>query len=192
MTAIAFKDGILAADKAETWGGMQGATTKIFIMNGHKGAFIGAFCGSKVFITQMVEYFNSTSDAQFPDIKPFNENGHKNGYGFLWNLDTRDLWEITGGGVLLPQAKTSAVSGCVDDFLYGAMVAGLSSVQAICKAHLYTESIGFGVDYIDVNKASDVWKECSTIKGFNYILSDIRDLIQTKDVLSAVHDAINL
>lgn len=186
MTAIAFDGAVLAVDRAESWGGMRGEVNKMRVLSGHKGNFLAAFCGSVVFITQMVEYFNSKEEIPFPDIIPFNDNGITSGYGLMWNLNERAMYEISGGGVLLMCHEDAiTTSGCVDEFLYGAMIGGLNSVQAISKAHVYTAHIGFGVDHVDVYKASEVWEQTEEI-------FHVYNMIKRLPLQDAIAYAVNL
>lgn len=138
MTCIAYKDGVLAADKQSTDSGMARTVTKISRLK--NGRLVGA-AGNSSMCRLLIEWLESGAVVdKFPD-------GKHECQLLVVNLDG-SLHFYDEGPVPIPIEDEYTAIGHGRDYAIGAMACGASSVKAVDVACKYDSYCGNGVDVL--------------------------------------------
>jgi len=137
MTTVAWKDGVLAADKKASQGGSGYRVTKLFRTKTHAIAFAGELG----YGMQFVEWFKSdrsqdcplTSDADVTVLVMSLETG------------TCVQWECPG--VPIPIEDSFCAIGSGQDLAVGAMSFGATAIEAVECASAWDNASGLGLNY---------------------------------------------
>jgi hypothetical protein len=142
MTTIAYKDGVLAADRRVT---KAGSIVQCKYRKAYKSAS-GWLYGAAGTITDIERFW------LWVEADDHKRSPPKGDYeGLLVSPTGRSLWVVEGGGMWpLRGAKFAALgSGC--DVALGALHAGADAVQSVKIAQLVNSGTGGGVDYVTLN-----------------------------------------
>lgn len=153
MTAIAYRDGIIAADRQVTWGSVAGVSKKIHKINVHLYglclvAMSGFVYGEEVILGQL----RTNSSGKGEDIGQMQRDSR---YGFLITKEMK-VHAIYGDGRVGMEEHYEnhfIAEGSAFQFLMGAMAAGASAREAVALACDYCDSCGQGIDTVDVREA---------------------------------------
>lgn len=138
MTVVAYKDGVLAADKQSTFAGLRRTTTKIARLP--DGRLFGA-AGNSSKCRALLQWFEKgDADAKYPDDK--NEC-----MVLIVNLDGSLVYYDDGPTPILLEDPFTAI-GSGRDYAMGAMDVGASAVKAVDVACKYDTGCGQGVDLL--------------------------------------------
>ena len=130
MTAIAYKDGILAADTQSVWGrGTISSLNMIKVWHGHRGALVGS---SGSFAFEGV-YKRATESPEFDWRSWRSESDDFEGIFIHREIGTV-IFPGTLPAFLVPKDTPYVVLGVADQFLEGAMAAGASAAEAVALA----------------------------------------------------------
>ena len=141
MTTIAFKGGIMAADKQATSSGCShGKMTKIFKLDGH---LIGV-AGDGHACMEMVRWFNNgAKEDDFPEIQKSEDNGM-----LMVVTPEKVITFYEKSPLPLIYENDFAAMGSGRDFALGAMASGLGATEAVevaCRFDIYS---GNGIDWL--------------------------------------------
>ena len=130
MTAIAYKDGILAADTQSVWGrGTISSLNMTKVWHGHRGALVGS-AGSFAFGGV---YRRATQSLEFDWTSWRSENDNFEGI-FVHREIGIVIFSATSPAFVVPKDTPYVALGVGDDFLEGAMAAGASAAEAVALA----------------------------------------------------------
>lgn len=148
MTAIAYRDGILAVDRQVTWGNIATTTNKVHTVNiPGIGLCLVAMSGKLRPVDDIVEHLKTTSRGR---KEPFSDLIPDSRYGIAVTQDLV-VYPIYGDGKLgLPDTNEFIAEGSAFEFLMGTMAAGCGAEEAVRLACHYCDSCGQGVDFYDV------------------------------------------
>ena len=148
MTAIAYRDGILAVDRQVTWGNIATITNKVHTINiPGIGLCLVAMSGKLRPVDDIVEHLKTTVRGR---KEPFSDMNPDSRYGIAVTQE-RVVYPIYGDGKLgLPDTNEFIAEGSAFEFLMGTMAAGCGSEEAVRLACHYCDSCGQGVDCYDV------------------------------------------
>lgn len=137
MTTIAWKDGVLAADRKMTYNGAGYKGTKLFRTKTHALAFSGdAGYGIK-----FVEWFRGDRT----DPCPMDEHADVN--VLVMDLETGRCAQWEEPGVPIPIEDKFCAIGSGHDLAIGAMSFGATAIEAVECASEWDNNSGFGVNY---------------------------------------------
>lgn len=146
MTAIAYRNGVIAADTnivASNSGG-EVSTTKNFRKIAKGKNVIGGFSGSARFIPRYISWIEK-ENGDLDTIPKYNISGlvaYKKGREIsLFNLDDGFLW---------PMNVEWAAEGSALFFLTGALAAGASAKEAVKLAMEYVPNIGGKIESVSL------------------------------------------
>ena len=140
MTTIAYRDGVLAADRLITQGDARfGYTRKVALSPaGH----IGGAAGGLHDVESFLRWIDGGCEDDPPDVTSSDEPT-----GILVMPDgTINLWN--GHSVLVPVRGPFVADGSGWKLAIGAMAAGASAIQAVEIASLYDTGTGGGIDSV--------------------------------------------
>jgi len=140
MTTIAYRNGILAADKQATDGGIICKCTKLFTSNGHA---IGV-SGTLAFGIAFVKWFQGTRTSDCP----LDEHT----YALVMNLKTGECEEWEQPGIGIPVEAEFEAIGNGAGLAMGAMEMGADARKAVEVASKWSAYSGFGVQVIKMSK----------------------------------------
>ena len=150
MTAIAYRDGIIASDRQVTWGSVAGVSRKIHKVEVHYFgtclvAMSGFVYGEEVILNQL----RTNSSGKGEDIGQMQRDSR---YGFLITKGMKAHAIYGDGRVGMEEhhENTFIAEGSAFQFLMGAMAAGASAREAVALACEYCDSCGQGIDVVDV------------------------------------------
>lgn len=147
MTIVAYKDGVLAADKQCCDAGMARTVTKIRRLK--DGRLAGA-SGNSSMCRRMLDWIDDGADiSKHPDTKDQCNV-------LVVNLDgSLDLYDE--GAAAIKLEDPFAAIGCGRDYALGAMACGASAVKAVDIACRFDIHCGQGVDMLRLrqNAATD-------------------------------------
>jgi hypothetical protein len=148
MTAIAYRDGILAVDRQVTWGNIATTTNKVHTVNiPGIGLCLVAMSGKLRPVDDIVEHLKTTVRGR---KEPFSDMNPDSRYGIAVTQDLV-VYPIYGDGKLgLPDTNEFIAEGSAFEFLMGTMAAGCTAEEAVRLACHYCDSCGQGVDFYDV------------------------------------------
>lgn len=150
MTAIAFRDGILACDRQVTWGSVKTVVCKyrkVDIPN--LGPCVVVMSG---YINASDKIFHQLRSMTMGTGEPLGDMKILSRYGFAITKDLA-VHGIYGDGFVGSAEHPDNpffAEGSAFEFLTGAMAAGKSAPDAVNLACQYLESCGQGVDIVDV------------------------------------------
>lgn len=153
MTAIAYRDGIIAADRQVTWGSVAGVSKKIHKMNVHQhGPCLVAMSGFVYGEEIILEQLRTNSSGRGENIGEMQRDSR---YGFLVTkkLTVHPIYGDGRVGMEEHHENNFIAEGSVFQFLMGAMAAGASARAAVSLACDYCDSCGQGIDAVDVREA---------------------------------------
>lgn len=152
MTAIAYRDGILACDRQLTWGDVKSVVRKYKkIKVPTLGVCVVAMSGYGYGISVIHDRLTETNAGSGKDI---GEMKHDTRYGLLIT-SKGDVHGIYGDGRVGPKEEHEnqfIAEGGAFHFLMGAMAAGATAKEAVTLACDYMDGCGCGVDVIDVKE----------------------------------------
>lgn len=148
MTAIAYRNGILAVDRQVTWGNIATTTDKVHTVNiPGIGLCLVAMSGKLRAVEDIVEHLKTTVRGR---KEPFSDLIPDSRYGIAVTQE-RVVYPIYGDGKLgLPDTNEFIAEGSAFEFLMGTMAAGCGAEEAVRLACHYCDSCGQGVDFYDV------------------------------------------
>lgn len=148
MTAIAYKDGILAVDSQCTWGTLKTQTKKYYVVNVYNiGDCVVALCGNVHAAEHIVKWVSDNENGRDTPFEGLTSNTR---YGFAITEDLI-VYPIYGNGYVgLPDENAFVSEGCAYEFLHGAMAAGATAQRAVELAVDNCDGCGFPVMAIDV------------------------------------------
>lgn len=148
MTAIAYRNGILAVDRQVTWGNVATSTNKV-----HKvdipgvGLCLVAMSGKIRPVMDIIEHLRITACGR---KEPFSDLNPDSRYGIAITQNLV-VYPIYGDGKLGLMDKNEFIAeGSAFEFLMGAMAAGCSAEEAVTLACVHCDSCGQGVNFYDV------------------------------------------
>lgn len=151
MTAIAYRNGVMAADRQVTEADHKSICNKILIIEtlAH-GKMMFSMSGNIVARQQIVDHLrdhDKGSKEAFPDLKVESRYGiavdqHENIYGVYGN----------GALILQHSANDYIAEGSAFLFMMGAMAMGASAHRAVELATEHMEYCGHGVDTMSFNE----------------------------------------
>ena len=138
MTAIAYKDGVMAADSMELCGKVTLSTVQKITRRSKDGALAGA-AGYGPAGEAFLRAFEAGEDAEFKRSLPNDE-----GFGFEAIIAYADgaVWQVGQDGSRYKVNAPFYVAGSAHEILVGAMAAGASAEQAVRIAVKYHASCG--------------------------------------------------
>ena len=148
MTAIAYRNGILAVDRQVTWGNIATTTNKVHTISiPGIGLCLVAMSGKLRAADDIVEHLQTTSRGR---KEPFSDLNPDSRYGIAVTQELV-VYPIYGDGKLgLPDTNEFIAEGSAFEFLMGTMAAGCSAEDAVQLACVYCDSCGQGVNFYDV------------------------------------------
>ena len=160
MTAIAYKDGILAVDSQCTWGAMITKTKKYHTVEvAGIGTCVVAMSGNIHAVENLIEWIAENTKGRDTPFEGLTSNIR---YGFAITQDLI-VYPIFGNGYIgHPDTNRFVAEGCAFEFLHGAMAAGKGAFQAVELATLYCDGCGGPVLKVDVKQhIQDLFKPAS-------------------------------
>ena len=148
MTAIAYRNGVLAVDRQVTWGNIATTTNKVHTVNiPGIGLCLVAMSGKLRAVDDIVEHLKTTSRGR---KEPFSDLIPDSRYGIAVTQELV-VYPIYGDGKLgLPDTNEFIAEGSAFEFLMGTMAAGCTAEEAVQLACQYCDSCGQGVRFYDV------------------------------------------
>lgn len=145
MTVIAYKDGILAADKLSSAGGVRGTVTKLFTL----GDMALGVCGTMTLALECVAWIR---DGAQPDKVPTFQLTED--FQVLMLIKDKKIWLYEQGvcPMLMENKYYSVGSG--SSFAMAAMWSGKSAVESVQCAIDLSTGCGGGIDYLQVEAAT--------------------------------------
>lgn len=144
MTCIAWKDGVLAADKRSTEGSMARTTTKI--IRAANGELLGA-TGNTSVCRELREWWLAGADAtKWPAAG-------REASLLVIQPSTGKVLFVWDGPVPVELEDDFIAIGCGSDFATAAMHCGKSAREAVEIACLYSTNCGNGIDEIALEVA---------------------------------------
>lgn len=136
VTTIAYRSGVLAADRQANQGNLKTKGTKLFRIGNVAVGFAGNFANGRAFCRWLLT--DQKEDC------PIGDDTH----ALVMNLETGDceLWEAPGIG--LPIEDEFAAIGTGYHFAYGAMEMGADAKKAVQVAAKWDVNTGHGVQVI--------------------------------------------
>lgn len=155
MTAIAYRDGMIAADRKVTYGNIHCEYNKIEVIHVHNiGPCVVALAGKIRATDAMKEHLKTTQGARsepFPTCDPCSR------YGIAVSRDLK-VYPIFGDGHIgAPDLSPFVAEGNAFDFLMGAMAAGASARYAVELACEHCDGVGRGMNFYDVVDMLDIY-----------------------------------
>lgn len=150
MTAIAFRDGILATDRQVTWDCVKTITKKIhFVRVPGYGPCIVSLSGYVWGEEKILEQLKSFTEGTGQDT---GDMGRQSRYGFLITKDMHVHGIYGDGRVGIREHHENGffAEGNAHSFLLGAMAQGATAEEAVKLACEYCNNCGLGVDVLDV------------------------------------------
>jgi hypothetical protein len=138
MTAIAYRDGVLAADSVG-WAAEGHVKTPVSpkIVR-HDGVGMFACCGGETEIALATEWMTRSGTPK-PTLD------HQEGFGCIWVRPNGSVWYINWRLHPVPRPEGFMAIGASDKFMLGAMFAGASAEEAVRLAILHTDGAGGAV-----------------------------------------------
>ena len=150
MTAIAYRDGIIASDRQVTWGSVAGVARKIHKIDVNQfGTCLvvmsGFVYGEEVILNQL----RTNDKGCGQDIGQMQRDSR---YGFLITKEMKVHAIYGDGRVGMEEHHENhfIAEGSAFQFLMGAMAAGATAKEAVTLATEYCDSCGQGIDVVDV------------------------------------------
>lgn len=144
MTTIAYKDGVLAADRAITGGGHVGTARKVWKRKSD-GALVGG-CGTVSVLQKWAQWFLDGERGNSPGLGTDEDSSSQmlvvrpNG-----KVEAHDRY----GRAMYEAPYYALGSGC--DYAMGAMAFGASARQAVAAATKHDHGTGYGIQYVTLD-----------------------------------------
>lgn len=140
MTTIAWRDGILAADKKASEGDTGHRVTKLHRTKTHAIATAGGFGVGLLF----VKWFpKQEGECPLDDCTT----------ALVMNLDTGQCWSWEEDGIPIPIEDKFTAIGTGQQFALGAMAFGATAVEAVEIANEWDNNSGLGINYATSRRA---------------------------------------
>lgn len=147
MTCIAYKDGILAADRMTvSYGNSKGEATKIFKFG--PGRAIGGTGNLAQVKALLAWYQNGAKPEEFPKTDKDDEWAR-----LIVAYANKLVWYESSPHHFLLESRRYAAFGSGADVALGAMFMGADAEQAVEAASSLLTDVGMGVDVIDLRGA---------------------------------------
>ena len=147
MTAIAYKDGVLAADEAVNFGVVDYQSNKVWKHNGYLMGMSGKACPPNDAVVEWL--FKKTKKPETQSyLGPFQIPKMMFDVVVI-TPNKKILWIDSGGGVYPIQSKIWA-TGCGEDICIGAMAAGATAKEAVAWAIYYKDGCKGRVRYVSL------------------------------------------
>ena len=143
MTTIAYKDGVMAADRAISGNGHVGTARKVHRRKSD-GALVGG-CGDVATIQRWFEWFLAGERGAAPNLGTDDESASM----ILVVRTTGKVEEYGRYGKCLYEAPYYAL-GSGADYALGAMAFGASARQAVAAATKHDHHTGYGIQYVQL------------------------------------------
>ena len=146
MTVIAYKDGIIAADRAASRCDTITECQKLFVKGEVVFAlheFLAAAHG------MMLWYLDGANPSEYSFPKYKAEEAED--WAGLIVFD-KELFEFEKFTIKIPIVGEYNAWGNGREFALGAMAVGATAVEAVCAASKHCAGCGFGVDFVDLSK----------------------------------------
>lgn len=141
MTTVAYKDGILAADRAISGAGHIGSTRKVFRRK-LDGALVG-WCGTVSVCQRWVDWFLTGERGAAPNLGTDEDSSSV----VLVVRPNGDVEQHDRYGRAVYEAPYYAI-GSGGDYALGAMAFGATARQAVAAAMKHDHMTGSGVQYV--------------------------------------------
>ena len=139
MTVIAYRNGVLAADKLSHANGLRGTVTKIFRVG---DAMVGV-CGALTMALEVVAWLRAGGNPKhMPDFQKTDE--HQN----IILIKDKRIWLYERGVVPLLMEDEYCSIGAGSEIATAAMWCGKDAVEAVQCAIALNTSCGQGVDFL--------------------------------------------
>ena len=152
MTAIAYRDGIVATDRQVTWGSIAGVANKAHkVYVDRFGVCLVAMSGFVYGEEVILDQLRTNSRGIGMDIGQMQRDSR---YGFLITKEMKVHAIYGDGRVGMEEHHENSfiAEGSAFQFLMGAMAAGAGAREAVALACEYCDSCGQGIDAIDVKE----------------------------------------
>lgn len=144
MTVIAYKDGILAADKQSTWGGLGYRTRKIKRLG--NGSLVGC-AGNSAICRQLIDWIEEGAEPElFPD--------DKNECHMLLVRPNGTVWLYDGKPRAIELEEEFVAFGSGKEYAIATMHLGFDARRAVEVACHYDRSCGKGIDALELGPAA--------------------------------------
>lgn len=141
MTVIAYRDGVLAADKKSTWASLGHTTTKIRRM---RDGSIAGCTGDSAICRELLDWYDAGAEPdRYPDRKSTSNM-------LLINRDHRVLF-FDGSPTPIEFEDPWVAMGSGRDYAIAAMHLGCSAKQAVDVACIYDDGCGHGIDVLELD-----------------------------------------
>lgn len=140
MTVIAYRDGILAADKLTQTGSMKATVTKIYQIG---DAMVGV-SGTLTLALEMIEWLRAGAAMdRLPDFQKTQED-----YQPLMMVRDRKIWVYEQGGTPFHVESPYYAIGSGSRYAMAAMWCGKTAIEAVTCASELDTGCGMGVDWL--------------------------------------------
>lgn len=147
MTTIAYRDGILAADSCSWSGGARRRTRKVFKVRSQDGrSFLVGFSGSGTYSLAILAWMRGQTAR--PEPLQFIKPDELQNQCALVIDDRRRIWQLGSDLQYSLMREKFYAYGGGQDFVWGALEAGASAVQAVRIAMKRSDYAGLGVDAV--------------------------------------------
>lgn len=141
MTTIAYRDGVLAADKKASHSGTAYRTTKLWRTKTHAMAVAGDLSVG----IRFVEWFKNGQKGKCP----LNSSTQM----LVMDLESGKCWHWESPGIAMLIEDRFAALGSGSDLAIGAMSYGASAIEAVICASEWDNESGLGVNFARSRKA---------------------------------------
>jgi len=141
MTTIAYKDGVLAADRAISGSGHVGTTRKVWKRKSD-GALVGG-CGEVATLQRWAEWFLAGERGTAPNLGTDDDSASQ----MLVVRPNGKVEDHGRYGKAMYEAPYHAI-GSGSDYALGAMAFGATARQAVAAAMKHDHCTGSGVQYV--------------------------------------------
>ena len=139
MTVIAYRDGVLAADKLSEANGLRGTVTKIFRVG---DAMVG-ICGAMTMALECVDWLRGGANPKhIPDFQRTDECQN------LMVIQDKKIWIYERGAIPLLIEDEYCAIGCGSDIAMAAMWCGKDAIEAVQCAIALNTGCGQGIDFL--------------------------------------------
>lgn len=140
MTVIAYRDGVLAADRQSGAAGMIGSITKIFRV----GPWLVGGSGSMAYLYEMMDWVRGgMKKAKLPDFQRDQDK-----FANMIFVGNEGIFLMEYSHILIPLERPYWSIGCGRSYAMGAMHRGATAIEAVETASALDTDCGQGVDVL--------------------------------------------
>ncbi len=144
MTTVAYRDGVMAADRAISTNALVGTARKVWRRK-QDGALLG-MSGSWAVVQKWSEWFLAGERGPAPPLGP---NEDSSAHALLVRPEGAVEWHYSSGKATFEAPYYAIGSG--SDFAMGAMAVGASARQAVAAAARHDPHTGGGVQFVKLS-----------------------------------------